>query len=96
MRGGADGRLAAVAAATAVQAGHVDAVQVVLVLPTAAAQWVAVTVIVQPAKKWKHCKGPPEGAAAPVINKKKKLQRETREVPRGHFCYVCSQTVANG
>lgn len=47
--GGRDGRLAAVAAAAAVQAGHVHAVQVVVVLPPSVAQRLVLAVFVAPA-----------------------------------------------
>lgn len=47
-----DGGLAAVAAATAVKAGHVDPVQVIMVLPSPVAQRLILTVLVAPAK---HC-----------------------------------------
>lgn len=47
--GGLDGRLAAEAAAAAVQAGHVHAVQVVVVLPPSVAQRLVLAVVVAPA-----------------------------------------------
>lgn len=47
--GGRNGRLAAVAAAAAVQAGHVHAVQVVVVLPPSVAQRLVLAVFVTPA-----------------------------------------------
>ena len=46
MRGRGDAGLAAVAAATAVQAGHVHAVQVLVVLPAAVAQGVVLLDVV--------------------------------------------------
>lgn len=59
-----DGGLAAVAAATAVQAGHVDPVQVIVVLPSPVAQRLVLAVIIAPANITKHCnttttRGPP-------------------------------------
>lgn len=51
-----DGGLAAVAAATAVQAGHVDPVQVILVLPSPVAQRLILAVLVTPANIIQHCK----------------------------------------
>lgn len=50
-----DGGLAAVAAATAVQAGHVDPVQVIVVLPSPVAQRLVLAVIIAPANITKHC-----------------------------------------
>lgn len=50
MGGSRDGGLAAVAAAAAVQAGHVDPVQVVVVLPPPVAQRLVLAVLVTPAK----------------------------------------------
>lgn len=47
---GRDGGLAAVAAATAVQAGHVDPVQVVVVLPSSVAQRLVLAVLLGPAE----------------------------------------------
>ena len=46
VRGGGDAGLAAVAAAAAVQAGHVHAVQVLVVLPAAVAQGVVLLAVV--------------------------------------------------
>lgn len=46
---GGDGRLAAVAAATAVEAGHVDPVQAVVVLPSSVAQRLVFAVFIAPA-----------------------------------------------
>lgn len=53
---GGDGGLAAVAAAAAVQAGHVHAVQVVVVLPPAVAQGLVLAVVVASADITQHCK----------------------------------------
>lgn len=50
-----DGRLAAVAAAAAVQAGHVDPVQVVMVLPPAVAQRLILAVLATPANVTQNC-----------------------------------------
>lgn len=50
-----DGGLAAVAAAAAVQAGHVDPVQVVVVLPPPVAQGLVLAVLVTPAKATSGC-----------------------------------------
>lgn len=53
---GGDGGLAAVAAAAAVQAGHVHAVQVVVVLPPAVAQGLVLAVVVASADITQHYK----------------------------------------
>lgn len=64
-----DGGLAAVAAAAAVQAGHVDAVQVVMVLSSSVAQRLHLAVLLAPANATQHCKpttrGPPLSKGAP-------------------------------
>lgn len=50
-----DGGLAAVAAAAAVQAGHVDAVQVIMVLSSPVAQRLILAVLLAPANITQHC-----------------------------------------
>lgn len=64
--GSRDGRLTAVAAATAVQTGHVDPVQVIRVLPSPVAQRLVLTVVLAPAKIQHHIvKPPPDGPLVP-------------------------------
>lgn len=71
MGGSWDGGLAAVAAATAVQAGHVDAVQVIMVLSSPVAQRLILTVLVAPTDITQHLKKkkkqPPPGGP-PVLS----------------------------
>lgn len=53
---GRDGRLTAITASTAVQTGHVDPVQVIVVLPSSVAQRLILTVfILTPANTTKRC-----------------------------------------
>lgn len=61
-----DGGLAAVAAATAVQAGHVDPVQVVVVLPPAVAQRLILTVLIVPASVTQHNQTTTRGTPCPI------------------------------
>lgn len=61
-----DGGLAAVAAAAAVQAGHVNPVQVVVVLPPAVAQRLILAVLAAPARHTKTVKTTSASRGSPV------------------------------
>lgn len=70
-----DGGLAAVAAATAVQAGHVDPVQVIMVLPSPVAQRLIFTVLLAPANITRHCKTTTRGTPCPIWLMRKGAQK---------------------
>lgn len=85
-----DGRFAAVTAATAVQAGHVDPVEVIMVLPSSMAQGLVLAVFITPANTTKQCEiTTTRGTPCPM----RAMTKEHRKAMWSRFAFILSHVL---